>query len=200
MSPEQLAGRAVDARSDLFSLGVVLYEMLTGVAPFQRENRVEALVTLVRDRAEPVRRKNPRVPGWLARLVERCLEKDRERRPASAAELALALERGRYRRSATPLLALGAVVVAAVAGLGFTRAAPGSPATSSTASASSIASEIAAPVTGAPRATAAAELPHEPRPTATSAASSAAPTGSSRPARAVRRPKPADDDPLATQK
>ena len=91
MSPEQASGREVDHRSDLFSLGVLLYEMLTGRSPFRGKNTLETLKRLATEEPPPVSTVRPEVPAWLSELVERLLEKDPDDRPASAAEVAAAL-------------------------------------------------------------------------------------------------------------
>ena len=91
MSPEQAQGRSLDARSDLFSLGVLLYEICTGRPPFEGESPTETLVQLIAHPPRPIRDVNPQVPSRLATLVDQLLEKDPARRPASAAELAARL-------------------------------------------------------------------------------------------------------------
>ncbi len=88
MSPEQAAGRAVDARSDLFSLGTILYEMLAGRRPFDADSCAGTLAAILRDAPPPIAGVAPPV----ARLVERCLRKDVARRFQSASELKAALE------------------------------------------------------------------------------------------------------------
>ena len=88
MSPEQAAGRAVDARSDLFSLGTILYEMLAGHRPFVADSCAGTLAAILRDAPPPIAGVAPQV----ARLVERCLQKDVARRFQSAPELKAALE------------------------------------------------------------------------------------------------------------
>jgi len=88
MSPEQAAGRPLDARSDLFSLGAVLYEMLAGRRPFGGDGRVSTLAAVLRDAPAPIAGLAPEV----AQLVERCLRKDATDRFQSAAELKTAIE------------------------------------------------------------------------------------------------------------
>ena len=88
MSPEQARGEPVDFRSDLFSLGVTLYEALTGQSPFEAENELAMLNRIVRDRQVPVRKVRPEVPAELSFLVDHLLEKDPLARPRSAREVA----------------------------------------------------------------------------------------------------------------
>ena len=90
MSPEQVRGEAVDARSDIFSFGTILYEMLTGRPAFTRETAAETMAAILKeDPPEPLPRN---VPPALERIVSRCLEKTREARFQSARDLAFALE------------------------------------------------------------------------------------------------------------
>jgi len=91
MSPEQAMGRAIDARSDLFSLGVVLYEMLTARLPFEGDNAVDVIDRIINADPMPLSRLNYGVPPDLDRIVRKCLEKDRERRYQSARELLIDL-------------------------------------------------------------------------------------------------------------
>jgi Tol biopolymer transport system component len=95
MSPEQASGRAADFRSDQFSFGLVLYELLTGRRPFQRATTVETLSAVIRDDLPPLELSPALVPlGW---IVERCLAKAPEDRYASTQDLALDLARIRDR-------------------------------------------------------------------------------------------------------
>jgi serine/threonine protein kinase len=92
MSPEQTRGEAVDARSDVWSAGAVLYEMLTGRAPFRGENR-DAICYAIRSEAAPSLFTSVDVPTDLERIVQRALRKDRRERFQSAHEMAVAVRR-----------------------------------------------------------------------------------------------------------
>lgn len=87
MSPEQAEGKPLDGRSDLFSLGAVLYEMLTGQRAFHAESSLASLGAVMRSRSAPLRELRAGVPEALARIVDRCLEENPGARYASAAEL-----------------------------------------------------------------------------------------------------------------
>jgi hypothetical protein len=92
MSPEQAVGQKVDARSDLFSLGSVLYEMLSGKRAFVRDSIPETLTAILREDPPSLSGVSPSLPGPLERLVLHCLEKRPEDRFQSAHDLAFALQ------------------------------------------------------------------------------------------------------------
>ncbi len=103
MSPEQVDGKPLDGRTDLYSFGVVLYECLTGTVPFDRKGESLAELTalmqaILEAPLPPLRTRCADVPAWLATVVERCLAKKPEQRYGSGAEVALALQRGRSPR------------------------------------------------------------------------------------------------------
>jgi TolB-like protein len=125
MSPEQVRGEALDGRSDLFSLGVVLYEMLTSRRPFRGESQIETLNAILKEDPPP----DPGVaalPAELDRILRRCLAKRREHRYHSAADLAHDLRNSLTTTSSGPSRAAAPaearrprlpVIAAAVAGL-----------------------------------------------------------------------------------
>jgi serine/threonine protein kinase len=138
MSPEQAEGRTVDARSDVFSLGILLYEMATGTRPFEGQTSISILSAILKDEPRPVTELNRRLPQAMNGIVERCLAKEAEERFQSAADLRAALrqlqtqsESGRLHSvseqiAATPasrlrplLTALGAVLALGLVTLGI---------------------------------------------------------------------------------
>lgn len=98
MSPEQALGRTIDARPDLFALGTLLYEMLTGVAPFRGADMAQTLAMVCHQQPTPVADLVPALPTGLSDLVDNLLEKDMVLRPAGATEVALQAHRLRPRR------------------------------------------------------------------------------------------------------
>ncbi len=87
MSPEQVEAREVDARSDLYSLGLIVYEMFTGELPFRGESAMQLMYQRVAERPRDPRQVNPQVPDYIANIILKCLEKDPARRYQSAGEI-----------------------------------------------------------------------------------------------------------------
>lgn len=124
LSPEQALGDLLDARSDLYSFGVVLFEMLAGKVPLRGDSAIGTIVAHIRQEPPDVRKLRPQAPSWLAGIVTRLLAKDRERRYATAADVLADLGARKARRAPRRLrrpLAIGipAAVLAIVAVLAF---------------------------------------------------------------------------------
>jgi eukaryotic-like serine/threonine-protein kinase len=92
MSPEQVRGEPLDARTDIFSMGAVLYEMITGKRPFEEQSRAETLSAILTKSAPPLARYLGEVPRELERIVSRALAKDRERRYQTVKDFRIDLE------------------------------------------------------------------------------------------------------------
>jgi serine/threonine-protein kinase len=160
VSPEQARGQAVDQRSDLFSFGVMLYEMLAGQHPFEGRAALDVMMAIVGDEPPPVSKLNPEVSPELSRIVQRCLAKEAGERYDDCRSLAGDLDRVLATGAkATPTKAarwrprlawaLGTVAAIALAGAGAGRLRPKVPSVALAPSASAL----------APAATAITDLP-----------------------------------------
>ncbi len=102
MSPEQASGSGLDIRSDQFSFGVVLYEMVTGKSAFRRSTAAETLMAILREQPEPIGALNPDAPAPLCWAIDRCLAKEPDKRYVSTRDLARELATIRDRFSEKP--------------------------------------------------------------------------------------------------
>jgi serine/threonine protein kinase/Tol biopolymer transport system component len=92
MSPEQVRGQMVDHRTDIFSFGTILYEVVTGNQPFRKPTPAETMTSILNDEPPSILQVSPNTPPGLQRIAHRCLEKDPKQRFHSAHDLAFALE------------------------------------------------------------------------------------------------------------
>jgi serine/threonine protein kinase/tetratricopeptide (TPR) repeat protein len=92
MSPEQARGQTVDARSDIFSFGLMLYEMLAGKPPFEGENAIEIIGSILNKEPVPLSRQTPEVPHEIDRIINKTLRKDREERFQTAKDVLIDLK------------------------------------------------------------------------------------------------------------
>jgi tRNA A-37 threonylcarbamoyl transferase component Bud32 len=111
MSPEQALCHDVTAAADIYAMGVVLYEMLTGTVPFRSEQLVLLLNAILKQPAPPPSKARPQIPPWLDRIVLRCLEKDPEARPRNMEEVSAVLAAGSAELAGGEA-ALGATMIA----------------------------------------------------------------------------------------
>ncbi len=133
LSPEQVRGEAVDPRSDIFSLGSVLYEMVTGQKAFQGTAKMSTLSAILHQEPKPISGMTPAIPADVEKLIDRCLTKDPQHRWQSMADLKVALDElkedsdsGRVqapsykaRRFTPAQLVIGAVAVVVLAAAGW---------------------------------------------------------------------------------
>ncbi|HEX3660186.1 MAG TPA: tetratricopeptide repeat protein [Acidobacteriaceae bacterium] len=103
MSPEQALGKELDQRSDIFALGLIGYEMLTGDMPFKAESAIASLLKRTRERAAPISQLDATLPGALTAIIGRCLETDVEQRYKSVGEILKDLELWREKTAAASL-------------------------------------------------------------------------------------------------
>jgi hypothetical protein len=109
MAPEQLQGREIDARTDIFSFGVVLYEMVSGRRPFAGDSRVSLMAAIVSAEPPPLKSLQPQTPASFERLILRCLAKDPDDRWQTARDLAAELRWIAGDGSGTPTVASGTI-------------------------------------------------------------------------------------------
>jgi Tol biopolymer transport system component len=109
MSPEQAEGRMVDPRSDIFSLGIIFYEMATGERPFQGETKISLISSILRDTPRSVNEINQALPRHLGRIIKHCLAKDPGRRYQSAVDLRNDLEELKREVDSGETLATGTI-------------------------------------------------------------------------------------------
>src|SRR4029079_4530265 len=131
MSPEQALGKDLDQRSDIFALGLIAYEMLTGSMPFRAESMVASLLKRTQQRAVPLSEVDKNIPGPLSNIIAKCLEKDPANRYQRTEELeadlrswkatgkvsasSVRLKMNRLREVPWPRLAMAGILIVAIA-------------------------------------------------------------------------------------
>jgi len=103
MSPEQALGKHLDERSDIFALGLIFYEMLTGLMPFKSDSAIASLIRRTQERVSPVSDLDNTIPGSVSSIVAKCLERDLDQRYKTATELLSDLESWQGGRAAATL-------------------------------------------------------------------------------------------------
>ena len=91
MSPEQARGGPIDTRSDIFSFGILIYRMFSGVSPFEGPDKVSVMAKILEGRQEPLRQKNESIPAELERIIDKCLQKDPNERYQDTRDLVVDL-------------------------------------------------------------------------------------------------------------
>src|SRR6202049_1689711 len=103
MSPEQALGKHLDQRSDIFALGLIFYEMLTGLMPFKSDSAIASLIRRTQERVSPVSDHDNTIPASVSGIVAKCLERDLDQRYKTATELLSDLESWQGKRAAATL-------------------------------------------------------------------------------------------------